>query len=225
MLVHGWSGCDGAAWPAEPAGGRKLARPPPEPEVGSPGTHAGARNCRQGLRAPTDRCPRSSLSMASVVFWPGRSWPRRAHQGADGVQFRCNCRRAAPMRRGWQELSGVERSTARPCAGPCTPLAEPFVQHGGAVGVVASFGGSGSRPSPLVPGAPAGLGRCTLSLSTGIGESTMPTGQASPFPTLPRVARQQQQRPRGRAQIDLLADDREDSDAACAVARRDHASS
>src|SRR3954463_16628253 len=94
--------------------------------------------------------------MASVV-WPGRSCPCGGHE----VGWRLFPLHVEQRR--WGSLAGASGVDVRPCGvrGVLHAGRRALRQHGGAIGIVASFGCNG--PTVTLGAAAAGLGRCTLS--------------------------------------------------------------
>src|SRR3954447_14774848 len=94
--------------------------------------------------------------MASVV-WPGRSCPCGVYEvGWRLFPLHVEWRR-------WGAVAGASGVDVRPrgVRGPLHAGCRALRQHGGAIGIVASFGCNG--PTATLVAAAAGLGHCTLS--------------------------------------------------------------
>src|SRR6185312_11782913 len=133
---------------------------------------------------------RSSLSVASVL-WPRRSCPCGDHEG----RWRLFSLHVERRRRG--SLAGASGVDVRPrgvrgVLHGCRALR----QLGGAIGIVASFGGNG--PTVTLGAAAAGLGRCTLSPRLESRRAPCRQDERHPYPPC-RVRGNGRRRPRGRA--------------------------
>src|SRR3954452_4786755 len=170
-----------------------------------------------GLKRPRDRCPRSSLSVASVV-WPGRSCPCGGYEGG-GRLFPVHVEQ-----RRWGSVAGASGVDVRP-RGVCGVLhaaRRALGQHGGPIVLVASFGGNG--PSPPLVAAPSGLGRCTLSPRLESRRAPCRRDERHPYPPC-RVRGNGRRRPRGRARSIYSPKTPERRRQLGASCRRRHASS